>query len=133
MVHQLMIAQTVAPEDLRKGQFVAVLRRVIECFPFYCDEHRPVEERVRPVPVSFLPGGMPAVYRVEAVCVPFVLVERLGSGKARTLDLRRVQLASVDARFGALFEERFKPRKDECAGSDAGRATKPAGDANGAD
>ncbi|MEM7755444.1 MAG: hypothetical protein AAF297_07385 [Planctomycetota bacterium] len=133
MVHQLMIAQTVAPEDLRKGQFVAVLRTVHECFPYYCDESLPVEDRTRPVRFSHMPEGTPAVYRVEAVCVPFVLVERCGSGKPRTLDVRRVQLASVDPRFGELFAKRFKPEKSEGASTDTTKDKVASGNATGAD
>ncbi|MEM1185313.1 MAG: hypothetical protein AAGI53_09970 [Planctomycetota bacterium] len=135
MIDQLMTTQSVAPEDLRQGQFIAILRTVQEFMPHTCDAEWPASSRYDTVRVAMLPDSSPAIYRVEAVCLPFVLVERCGSGRPRTLDTRRVHLANVDERFAKLVAERYKPRDDDDGASRPtfGHTPSQWGDASGAD
>jgi hypothetical protein len=88
-------AKVLAPEDVRAGDFVALLQ-VVEEIPSYCwfggiSTSRPDE----PVRVPFVPknGGVPL--RVRSVCLPFILV-KAPSGKQRNLDVRLSRLARLD-------------------------------------
>jgi hypothetical protein len=94
------LARALAPEDVRPGDFVAVLYEVVE-YPswFWCaDEFRlPRDELTR---VRFTPYDDATPLRVQAVCLPFVLV-REPCGRERTLDVRRRQLARLDKNYGA--------------------------------
>jgi hypothetical protein len=88
-------AKVLAPEDVRAGDFVALLH-VVEEIPSYCwfgamGTTRPDE----PVRVPFVPknGGVPL--RVRSICLPFILV-KAPSGKLRNLDVRLSRLARLD-------------------------------------
>lgn len=84
------------PEDVRAGDFVMVMR---ESFDLVWPGCFPGEGSLRVERVSLVPNetGMPV--RVEAVCVPFVLV-RDARGRRSMIDTRRVELARVSGRFG---------------------------------
>jgi hypothetical protein len=88
-------AKVLAPEDVRAGDFVALLH-VVKEIPSFCwfggiGTTRPDE----PVRVPFVPknGGVPL--RVRSVCLPFILV-KAPSGKQRNLDVRLARLARLD-------------------------------------
>jgi hypothetical protein len=91
----LKTAKVLAPEDVRAGDYVALLHVVGELPSFlWCGgigTIRPDE----PVRVPFVPndGGVPL--RVRSVCLPFILVKG-PSGDARHLDVRRHRLARLD-------------------------------------
>jgi hypothetical protein len=86
---------TLAPEDIRPWDYVAVLHDVYE-YPtwLWCDDGfaRPRDEAVR---VRFTLHDDAAPLKVLAVCLPFVLVHE-PCGRRRTIDVRRRPLA----RFG---------------------------------
>lgn len=95
------LARTLAPEEVRVGDFVAVLHEIVEFPSWYWDlgalpPHEPV--RVAKTPEH---GGVPLA--VEAVCLPFVLVKS-PCGAHRTLDVRANRLARVDADFAAAVK-----------------------------
>lgn len=87
----------VAPEDLRPGDFVAVLYQVVE-FPSFFWFDAPLTERHEPVRMRCLPadGGQPL--KVKAVCLPFVFAKH-PCGRRQTLDVRAVQLARLDGEY----------------------------------
>lgn len=87
------VAMTVAPEDLARGAYVAVLNEVVEVPTFiWCElPAHPPEEPVR-IKIMSQDCGMPL--KVQAVCLPFVCV-RHPDGFTETLDVRRVQLVHV--------------------------------------
>ena len=91
----LTTAKVLAPEDVRAGDYVALLHVVHEVPSFWwCSEIgtiRPDE----PVRIPFVPnnGGVPL--RVRSICLPFILV-KAPSGKLRNLDVRRYRLARLD-------------------------------------
>jgi hypothetical protein len=83
-----------APEDVRAGDFVALLHVVHEIPSFWwcgISTIRPDE----PVRIPFVPknGGVP--FRVRSVCLPFILV-KAPTGRLRSLDVRRYRLARLD-------------------------------------
>lgn len=94
--NNLTVARPIAPEDLVRGLYVAVLYDVHDFMPPFCDS---AMESPRTQRVVWLPDEPTVPYRVLEVCVPFVLVER-PDGRHETLDTRRQQLARLDDEFG---------------------------------
>jgi hypothetical protein len=90
---QTTMAATVAPEDLRRGDYVSILNEVVE-FPTCCWLELPARVAEEPVRVRFmsLDAGIPL--KVQAICLPFVFV-RHPNGRLETLDVRRLQLVRL--------------------------------------
>jgi hypothetical protein len=88
------VAKSLAPEDLRCGDFVSILYEITE-YPscFWCGDSRllPPDEPVR-VPYRTADCGAPL--KVKAICLPFVFV-RKPWGAHRTLDLRQHTLVRL--------------------------------------
>jgi hypothetical protein len=104
------VARPVAPEDIRNGEFIAVLEVIAERVPgCWCDvdAFQPLKARrfVR------LP-------QVLGVCLPFVFV-RQHDGDLRTLDVRRLRFARLEKAYArraiSLLKKlsRSSRRKDE--------------------
>src|SRR5690349_4381542 len=93
------LARVLAPEDVRVGDFVAVLDELYE-LPSYCWRDdvvlHPRDELVR---IRLMPTQENPPLKVKAVCLPFVLVKR-PLGECHVLDLRRLRLARLDRRYG---------------------------------
>lgn len=104
------LVRALAPEDIRPGDYVAVLHEVYE-YPtwFWCDGGLalPREEAVR---VRFTPPDDAAPLKVEAVCLPFVLV-RQACGRHRTIDVRRRPLARLAKSYGAAAWRTYRKAK----------------------
>jgi hypothetical protein len=104
------IAASIAPEDLQRGNFVAVLSELVE-FPsfFWCDSlpgNRTELVRVRFLPTSSMP------LKIEAICLPFVFVKS-PLGQRETLDIRRVQLVQLEKRYAkTVWKQLRKQRPD---------------------
>lgn len=107
-------AKSIAPEDLKVGEFVAILSRTYQ-YPSYLWFSHDGDDRYETVKLRFLPhknAGEPM--KVKAICLPFVLVQ-LASKKSETIDVRQCQLARLDKQFANLawkdWKEQSKPRK----------------------
>ncbi len=105
---ELTTAKVLAPEDVRAGDYVALLHVVYELPSFFwcggIGTIRPDE----PVRIPFVPnnGGVPL--RVRSVCLPFILV-KAPSGQMRNLDVRRYRLARLDRAYArAAWKARKK-------------------------
>ena len=109
------LAKSLAPEDLRVGQYVSVLRVTYEV-PSYiwccCHTFGDPSELVR---LSLLPDEAAEPFKVKSVCLPFVLV-RTASGLERALDVRRVQLARLDDRYARAAWKAAKPKRRKRTG-----------------
>lgn len=110
------LAKTLAPEELRVGEHVAVLNEVVE-FASFCWSADPAllppSEPVR-IKVRTQEPGTPL--RVRAVCLPFVLV-KLPCGRARTLDVRGCQLVRLDQDFAKAVKQACRgPKKKKRKG-----------------
>jgi hypothetical protein len=107
----LTTAKVLAPEDVRAGDYVALLQVIYELPSFFwcggVGTIRPDE----PVRIPFVPnnGGVPL--RVRSICLPFILV-KAPSGQLRNLDVRRYRLARLDrAHARAAWKARKKSRR----------------------
>lgn len=113
--------RTLAPEDVRVGDYVAVVQVIVELPSFLwndCSSRDPGE----PVRMPWTPwdGGTPR--RIVDVCLPFVFVEE-PDGRHATLDLRRHRVARFSKRYARaalkrLASDRRRMRKHDGAAND---------------
>lgn len=110
-------ARRLPPEDIRPGQYVAIMHVVSEreAWPWETDGLAEGEHIVRRLRV---PGKTGPPMQVAEVCLPFVLV-RTARGPCRMLDVRRIRLALVSPQFGEFIFEQVKARKKEAAREEA--------------
>ena len=111
MENAARLAKTLAPEDVRVGDYVAILLELVE-FPPY--------GALLASPCTYSPPGtLEAIavrkrsdnirpMRVVGVCLPFVPVKCV-NGKHRTLDLRQKTLARLGNRYGRRAFKRLGP------------------------
>jgi hypothetical protein len=99
------LAKALAPEEIRRGDFVEEIVELPSCF--WCADSAllPHDEPVR---IRFVPscGGIPL--RVARVCLPFVLVKH-PCGRICTLDIRRV--ARLAKRYARRAWKEYKKTK----------------------
>jgi hypothetical protein len=107
------LAKPLAPEDVRPGDFVAVLHEIAELPSFYwCADagFHPRDELVR---IRYIPSSEALPLKVKSVCLPFVLV-KAPRGERRTLDLRKCRLARLDRAYASnawqLYKKAIKKR-----------------------
>ncbi len=105
--HCCSIAALVAPEDLRRGDFVALLSEIIELPSFLWDES-PASGRDELVRISRLPTEDRAPLKIKAICLPFVFV-KLPDGKFQTIDVRLARLARLDRAYAKAVWKSLKP------------------------
>ncbi|MDB5335408.1 MAG: hypothetical protein JWN70_1027 [Planctomycetaceae bacterium] len=106
------MAKVLAPEDVRAGDYVAVLHVVCELPSFlWCSDSSTVRLD-EPVRVPFMPkqGGVPL--RVRSVCLPFILV-KAPSGTLRILDVRRQLLARLDRAYARIVWKACKKSREK--------------------
>ena len=92
------LAKTLAPEDVRRGDYVAVLSEEYEypAFAWLCDHSLTSHDEM--IRVRFRPRETTGPLRVIDACLPFVFVKE-PKGESRTLDLRAVRLARLDRAY----------------------------------
>jgi hypothetical protein len=90
------LAKAIAPEDICVGDFIAPLFEYYE-IASYCwhaeSWNLPLNEPVR---VRYVPTCDPVPLRVKSICLPFLLATN-AAGEASTVDVRKYQLARLDA------------------------------------
>ncbi len=104
------MAKVLAPEDVRAGDYVALLQVVEEIWSFFWCGGIGMS-REEPVRVPFIPenGGVPL--RVSSVCLPFILV-KAPTGDFRYLDVRQHRLARLNrAHARAAWKASKKSRR----------------------
>jgi hypothetical protein len=107
----LTTAKVLAPEDVRAGDYVALLHVIHELPSFFWCGGMGTMRPDEPVRIPFVPnnGGVPL--RVRSICLPFILV-KAPTGKLRNLDVRRYRLARLDrAHARAAWKARKKGRR----------------------
>lgn len=133
-VHQRPgVSRRLAPEDVESGQYVTVLVRHQRFWRFDCEREEPVSHGITHLPGQDDDGDQEAggragaPLRVLAVSLPFVVVRAVGvkrpsvgdggggedasPRRARTLDLRQVELAEVGRAYARAFAAAAKPVK----------------------
>ena len=104
------LAKSLAPEDVRVGDFVTPLHEIREwpAFFWFCDSS--FDQHQEMLRVSLLPEKSEAPLKVQSVCLPFVLVKP-PKGKAFTLDVRRSRLARISKSYARLAWKAQKNKK----------------------
>jgi len=130
------LARAIAPEDIRVGDYLAILNVVHEEVPVMVPSEgwSAAPTSIEPVRMLLLPCSESVPLKVQAVCLPFVLVKSPprpvfgpsgGTTNApallRTLDTRRYRLARLSADYGKRVYKMLKQRagrKAESASDD---------------
>jgi hypothetical protein len=102
------LAALVAPEDLCRGDFVAILSEIVELPSFLWSDSftSGPEELVR---VRRLPTEDRTPLKVKAVCLPFVFV-KLPSGRFETIDIRLASLVRLEKAYAKRVWKAHKAR-----------------------
>ena len=92
------LAKPLAPEDVRCGDFVAVLHVTCEVPTYFWSGESfrlPHDELVR---IQHIPDDAGIPLKVKSVCLPFVFVTS-SAGERKALDLRKCRLARLDRAY----------------------------------
>ena len=95
---QATLARPLAPEDVRRGDYVVLLYEIIEYPSWYWCDDATFAAREEVVRICHTPRDEPTPLKVRSACLPFVLVAQ-PCGRQRSLDLRRCRVARLDKRF----------------------------------
>lgn len=110
-----MVVKPLAPEEIRPGDYVAVMQVVYELPSFFWCADTLLIPPDKPIRLQFLPedGGTPL--KVRSVCLPFVLT-KTASGEHRTIDLRKYRLARLNRRYAKIAWKagKKKPARPTC-------------------
>lgn len=110
----MMMARSLAPEDIAAGMYVAVLH-IQHQFLMYRDNPAGDNE-LYICPIVRRPCVAELPRKVVGVCLPYVVV-RNHDRKTEMLDTRSVRLARVDTQFAkAAIKPHTKPREAESNG-----------------
>ncbi len=101
------IAAMVAPEDLRRGDFVAVLSEIVELPSFLWSETLP-GGRGELVRLRRLPTEDRAPLKVKAICLPFIFV-KLPTGQFQTIDVRLASLVRLEKGYAKTVWKTLRP------------------------
>lgn len=103
------LAKALAPEEIRRGDFVTPLFVVSEWPSWYWDDDDALHPRDELVHIRSTPCDEATPLKVTAICLPFVLVET-PAGEGKTLDVRRLRLARLDRTFARKTCRAFRRR-----------------------
>lgn len=100
------VAAVTAPEDLRRGDFVAVLSEILELPSFlWCDVA--AGERDELVRIRWLTSHEHQPLKVKRICLPFVFV-KTPSGTFQTIDIRLTSLAKLDRSYAKAVRKSLR-------------------------
>ena len=103
------LAASVAPEDLECGEYVAVLKEIVELPSFFWFDTAPSKReelvRMRCIPTD---SGMPL--KIKGICLPYVFVKS-PFGQCETIDVRRVQLVRLDEGYAKKVRKTLRKQQ----------------------
>jgi len=104
------LAKSLAPEEIRPGDFVTPLYVIAELPSFLWNGDAVTLPLDAPIRMQFVPpdGGTPM--QVKSVCLPFVLV-KLPTGKKESLDIRLCRLARLDPEYAAVIWKAHRKKR----------------------
>lgn len=105
-----LASRSLAPEDLKRGDFVTILHEVVELPSFFWHADPQILRPDEPVRLLHHPadGGTPL--KVRAVCLPFVFVKN-PTGEQRVLDVRRHRLVRLSDKYARTVWKAMQNRK----------------------
>jgi hypothetical protein len=99
------LASPLAPEDIRRGHYVAVLHVIEQYFPSCFDR-----EGTDPVNVRWRPTFQARPLKVIDICLPFVTAQQ-ADGAVVTLDVRRHELARLNDAYARRVVRRLHAQR----------------------
>ena len=105
------LAASVAPEDLKCGDYVAVLKEIIEVPSFLWFDTAPCK-RDELVRMQCIPTGSGMPLKIKAVCLPFVFVKS-PFGQCETIDVRRAKLVRLNDAYARKVRKRLRKQQQE--------------------
>lgn len=104
------LAASVAPEDLQRGDYVAVAAEIHELPSFFwcCDAPGISPEDV--VRIQTLPSEAGVPLRIKAICLPFVFV-KTPAGDAQPLDVRQVHFVRLRRHYARTAWKALRKQK----------------------
>lgn len=117
--HAAAMARAVAAEDIQPDDYLIVLTRLYEVFPFWALCESPWQ-KIELLRLHCLPEHDAAPLRVVEVCLPSLLV-RDKDGKHSVIDTRQFRFARLSQRFGRKAFKRLR-RPAKSPASDSGTA-----------
>lgn len=106
------LAKALAPEEIRPGDYVALLNVVYELPSFFWCDDAALMPREQPVRIQFTPESGSAPLKVKSVCLPYVLVKH-PDGRKFTLDVSRSKLARLATDFATLAWKALKGQRSK--------------------
>ena len=105
-----LAARSLPPEDLKRGDFVAVLHEIDEWPSFFWHADPQILRPDEPVRLVRHPddGGTPL--KVRAICLPFVFV-KTPVGQQRVLDVRRHRLVRLSDKYARTVWKAMQSKK----------------------
>ena len=103
------LAANVAPEDLHRGDYIAILSEIVELPTFFwCDSS--AYERDELVRLRRLPTRDRVPMKIKAICLPFIFV-KLPHGQFQTIDVRLASLVRLDKAYGKTVWKKLQAPK----------------------
>ena len=100
------MARPIAPEDLRRGTYVAALEMIWQHLPG-CAPDAALSRSPQPVKTAWIPCDGNDPMKVLDVCLPFACV-RHANGRVGTIDVRRFHLARLDEAYARRVVKRLR-------------------------
>ena len=97
----IQLARSLAAEDVRVGDMVAILDTLGEYPSFLWDRDAELLPPHEPVRVRWLGQKAGKPLKVKAICLPYILA-KAPSGRYRTIDVRRCRLARLSPRYARM-------------------------------
>lgn len=104
------LAATVAPEDLRLGDMVALLNETWEYPSFLWCPDASMLTPDEPVRIRWRSSSAGLPLKVRAVCLPFVFLED-PQRQYRTVDIRQVEFVRLERRYARMVWKRLRQQR----------------------
>lgn len=108
------LAKSLAPEEIRRGDYVTALHVVSEWPSWYWDDDDALHPRDELVRIRSVPCDEAEPLEVVSVCLPFVLV-KTPQREGKVLDVRRMRLARLDRSFAKRARRELQRREKRLA------------------
>ncbi len=104
---QTTVAARVAGEDIKRGDYVTVLNKIVELPSFLWSCSSSILPADEPVRLRCMPSDAGQPFKVVAVCLPFVYTKR-PKGGTTAFDTRQNQLVRLDPDSGRKVWKRLR-------------------------
>jgi hypothetical protein len=108
----ITLAKSVAPEDLVRGEYVAILNETYEYVSFLWNCDSTVLPPNIPIKIQWQSQSEGMPMKIVDICLPFIFIKE-PNGTHRSLDMRKYQLVRLDESYAKRVWDILDTRKDE--------------------